>query len=393
MEPLAVPFHSDQFNLSPLFIMRDLPVEIINVVVQNVSSATDLLQLRSLNKAYRDLITPIAFSKLHVKNSIQSAQNFQQIIAAPNLATHVREVVYDSREDECFQFPPQNIEIEDMLEVAELEEALTEAFCAIDALPRLDCVSASFWPSFISHSGVEIPESPFWFADRQLTVIHAIYHAMKKSRMTSLSLNNVVMMPPSRYDFVSSFTNSPLSHLSLSVVPNADISAWSGSKDINGSLGALLPLSNGTLKSLELRSPQGPYHSLETRLSSFHYPSLQSLVLENIVFDPTPSSDGVEEFVIRQKSCLQQLELRSCASYVANPSFDTRLWSNIWQRWAAELTSLRKLVVDGDSGYVVLDAEWGYVTYKPISTITAESDLSGLRMFQDAIASACNVVA
>ncbi|KAG2066591.1 hypothetical protein BDR04DRAFT_1106382 [Suillus decipiens] len=373
--------------------MRDLPVEIINVVVQNVSSATDLLQLRSLNKAYRDLITPIAFSKLHVKNSIQSAQNFQQIIAAPNLATHVREVVYDSREDECFQFPPQNIEIEDMLEVAELEEALTEAFCAIDALPRLDCVSASFWPSFISHSGVEIPESPFWFADRQLTVIHAIYHAMKKSRMTSLSLNNVVMMPPSRYDFVSSLTNSPLSHLSLSVVPNADISAWSGSKDINGSLGALLPLSNGTLKSLELRSPQGPYHSLETRLSSFHYPSLQSLVLENIVFDPTPSSDGVEEFVIRQKSCLQQLELRSCASYVANPSFDTRLWSNIWQRWAAELTSLRKLVVDGDSGYVVLDAEWGYVTYKPISTITAESDLSGLRMFQDAIASACNVVA
>lgn len=392
MVPLALSLFI-QTNLSPLSIMRDLPIEIINVVVQNVSSVNDLLQLRCLNKAYRDLVTPIAFSKLHVKNSIQSAQNFQQIIAAPNLATYVREVVYDSREGECFQFPPENIEIEDMLEVAELEEALTEAFCAIDALPRLQCVSASFWPSFISQSGMEIRESPFWFADRQLAVLHAIHHAMKKSRMTSLSLNNVVMMPPSRYDFVSSLTNSPLSHLSLSVVPNADISAWSGSKDINGSLGALLPLSNNTLRSLELRSPQGPYHSLETRLSSFHYPSLESLVLENIVFDPTPSSDGVEEFVTRQKSCLHQLELRSCASYVANPSFDARLWSNIWQRWAAELTSLRKLVVDGDSGYVVLDAEWGYVTYKPISTITAESDSSSLRMFQDAIASTCKVVA
>ncbi|KAG1897798.1 uncharacterized protein F5891DRAFT_1129754 [Suillus fuscotomentosus] len=373
--------------------MRDLPIEIINTVVQNVSSVTDLLQLRSLNKAYRELVTPIAFSKLHVKNSIQSAQNFQQIIAAANLAPYVREVVYDFRDDEFFQFPPENIEIEDMLEVADLEEALTEVFCALDRLPRLECVAANFWPTFISQSGKEIRESPFWFTSRQLTVIHSIYHAMKTSRMTSLSLNNVVMMPVSCYDFVSTLTNSPLSHLSLSVVPNADISAWSGSKEINGSLGALLPISNPTLKSLELRSPQGPYHSLETKLSSFHYPSLESLVLENTVFDQMPSPDGVEEFIIRQKSRLHHLELQSCASYVANPSVDARLWSSIWQRCAAELTSLRELVVDGDSGYVVLDAEWGYVTYKPISTTVAEGDSSSLQMFQDAIVSACKVVA
>lgn len=378
---------------SPSIIMRDLPIEIINAVVQNVSSMTDLLQLRCVNQAYRDLVTPIAFSKLHVKNSIQSAQNFQQIIAAANLATHVREVVYDSRDDECFQFPLESVEVEDMLEVAELEEALTEAFCALDALPRLDRVAANFWPSFISQSGKKIRESPFWFTSRQLTVIHAIYHAMKTSRMTSLSLNNVVMMPPSCYDFVSALTNSPLSDLSLSVVPNADISAWSGSKDINGSLGALLPLSNGTLKSLALRSPQGPYHSLETQLSSFHYPSLESLVLENIVFDQMPSPNGVEEFVLRQKSRLHHLELRSCASYVASPSFDARLWSSIWQRWAVELTSLRELVVDGESGYVVLDADWGYVPYKSISSITTEDDSSSLQMFQDAIVSACKVVA
>ncbi|KAG2136592.1 uncharacterized protein EDB93DRAFT_1168487 [Suillus bovinus] len=379
-------------NLCPIpFTMRDLPIEIINAVVENVSSLTDLLQLRSLNKAYRELVTPIAFTKLHVKNSIQSAQNLQQIIAAANLAPHVREVVYDSRDNECFQFPPENIEIEDMFEVAELEEALTEAFCALDSFPRLERVVASFWPTFVSQSGKEIHENPFWFTSRQLTVIHSIYHAMKKSRMSSLSLNNVVMMPPSCYDFVSTLTNSPLSHLSLSVVPNADISAWSGSKEINGSLGALLPLSNATLKSLELRSPQGPYHSLETKLSSFHYPSLESLVLENIVFDQTPSPDGLEEFVIRQKSRLRHLELQSCASYVSNPSTDARLWSSIWQRWMAELTSLRELVVDDDSGYVVLDADWGYVTYKSVSTTVVEDDSSSLQMFQDAIVSTCSI--
>ncbi|KAG1894064.1 uncharacterized protein F5891DRAFT_1063748 [Suillus fuscotomentosus] len=338
----AVPFHS---NLTPssLLIMRDLPIEIINTVIQNVSSVTDLLQLRSLNKAYRELVTPIAFSKLHVKNSIQSAQNLQQIIAAANLAPYVREVVYDSRDDKCFQFPPENIEIEDMLEVADLEEALTEAFCALDRLPRLECIAANFWPTFISQSGKEIRESP------PILVYESAAH---------------VMMPVSCYDFVSTLTNSPLSHLSLSV-------------EINGSLGALLPISNPTLKSLELRSPQGPYHSLETKLSSFHYPSLESLVLENTVFDQMSSPDGVED----------------CNHAQANPSVDARLWSSIWQRWAAELTSLRELVVDGDSGYVVLDPEWGYVTYKPISTTVAEGDSSSLQMFQDAIVSACKVVA
>ncbi|KAG0696363.1 hypothetical protein DFH29DRAFT_951486 [Suillus ampliporus] len=363
--------------------MRDLPVEIINAVVENVCSTTDLLQLRRLNWTYRDLVTPIAFSKIHVKNSI---------IGATHLATHVREVIYDSRDGECFQFPQDNPDVEDILEVAELEEALTEAFCAIAALSGLERVVANFWPSFISQSGKEVRESPFWFTNRQLTVTHAIYHSMKTSRMTSLSLNNVVMMPASCYDFVSSLTNSPLSNLSLSVVPNAEISAWSGSKDINGSLGALLPPSNVILKSLVLRSPQGPYHSLTTQLSSLNYPSLESLVLENIVFDQTPSADGVEEFVLRHKSSLRQLELRSCGSHVGAPSFDARPWSSIWQRWAAELTGLRELVVDGDCGYVVLDAEWGYISYKLISAMTAESDSSSLQMFQDAVVAAGKVI-
>ncbi|KAG0696361.1 hypothetical protein DFH29DRAFT_813067 [Suillus ampliporus] len=377
--------------------MRDLPIEIINAVVENVSSTTDLLQLRSLNWTYRDLVTPIAFGKIHVKNSIQSAQNCQQVIGAANLATHVREVVYDYRDGECFHFPQDNpgkyLFPLDELEVAELEEALIEAFCAIPALPSLEHVVANFWPSFVSQSGKEVRESPFWFTNRQLTVIHAIYNSMKTSRMKSLSLNNVVMMPASCYDFVSSLTNSPLSNLSLSVVPNADISAWSGSKDINGSLGALLPPSNVTLKSLVLRSPQGPYHSLTTQLSSLNYPSLESLMLENIVFDQTPSAVGIEEFVLRHKSSLRRLELRSCASYVGAPSFNARPWSSIWQRWAAELTGLRELVVDGDSGYVVLDAEWGYVTYKLISAMTVESDSSSLQMFHDVVMAAGKVIA
>jgi hypothetical protein len=287
------------------------------------------------------------------------------------------------------------VDLEDALELAELEEALTEAFCAITTLPNIEHVELNFWPSFISQSGKEVRESPFWFTNRQIAVLHAVYHAMKTSCMTSLSLNNVVMMSAPCFDFVSSLTNSPLSHLSLSVVSNAEISAWSGSKDINGSLGALLPPANPSLKSLVIHSPQGLYHSLTTHLSSFHYPSLEHLALGNIVFDQTPSVDGLEEFVIRHKDSLRRLELRSCASYVEGSPIEARArrWSSIWQRWMTELTGLEEIVVDSDSqGYVMLDADRGYVNHRPIEAVAAEEDSSSLQVFRDAVAGRLMVI-
>ncbi|OJA16687.1 hypothetical protein AZE42_06972 [Rhizopogon vesiculosus] len=365
--------------------MRDLPIELICAVVQNVSATADLLHLRSVNWTYRELVTPRIFSKLHIKNSIQSAQNCHQIIGVASLAAHVREVIYDSRDNEHLQLLPHNTG-NDALEVSELEEALTETFCGITPLPRLERVMLNFWPSFLSQSGREVPESPFWFTNRQLAVLHAVHHGMKTSRMNTLTLNNVIL-PTTCHDFVASLTESPLSHLSISVVSNAEVSTWSGSKNVNGSLGALLPPSNSTLKSLVLRSPQGPYHSLTTRLSSLHYPSLESLVLENIVFDQTPSADGVEDFILRHKDTLQRLELRSCACHIPGSSTDVRRWSFIWQRWASELTGLRELVVNNDShGYVLFDADRGYIPHGVVSPIVVEDDSSSLQAFKDTIA-------
>lgn len=368
-----------------LHIMRDLPIELINAIVQDISATVDLLHLRSLNRSYRKLVTPRAFSKLHIKNSIQSAQNFRQIIATASLAIHVREVVYDSRDNECFRLLPDNVDSADA--VSELEEVLTNAFCGITALPRIESVILNFWPSFLCReSGREVCENPFWFINRQLTLLHAIHHGMKTSRMTTLSLNNVIL-PTTSYDFVSSLTDSPLSHISVSVVSNAEVSTWSASNNINGSLGALLPPSNPTLKSIVLRSPQGAYHSLATRLSSFYYPSLESLVLENIIFDHTPSFDGVEEFVLRHRDTLQRLELQSCACYVSDSGTNVRQWSTIWQRWAAELTSLTELVVNSDDcRYVLLDADRGYIPHEEVSTLVYEDDTSSLQVFKESIA-------
>ncbi|KAF9226081.1 hypothetical protein BS17DRAFT_776622 [Gyrodon lividus] len=364
--------------------MKDLPIELVGAVVESVSSTSDLLQLRSVNSTCRDLVTPSVFRRVHIQNSVQSAQNCRSILAFPSLAAHVREVVYDQRGHAQFGLlPPSAQDTCDELEIADLEDALTETFCSLSDFKNLQSVTLNFWPSLRSQSGSEVHEHPYWFTNRQITVLHAVHHAMKSSPIRSLSLNNIVLAPSAHYDFVSSLKDSPLHHLSMSVVGNSELGAWSGSKASNGSLASLLPVPSATLKSLVLRSPQGPYHSLATQLRSFEYPSLETLVLENIVFDHTPSTDGIEEFIVRHKATLRRLELRSCASYVPSTETPIRKWSTIWKRLDEELVSLAELVADeAHQGYVLLDSTRGFIPHPSLPMAPAELAQEDHQLYQ-----------
>ncbi|KAG9311930.1 hypothetical protein JVU11DRAFT_8191 [Chiua virens] len=367
--------------------MRELPIELVGVVVENVSSTSDLLSLRSVNSTCHHLATPHVFREIHIRNSVQSAQNCQSILASPSLATHVRGVVYDHRDHALFSLSPTGVQADscDELEIAMLEEALIEAFTSLPGFKNLESVVLNFWPSFRSQCGTEIHENPYWFTDRQTTVLHALHLAIKSSRIRSLTMNNVVLRSPACYEFVSSVANSPLHHLSMSVVANSVLSDWSGSKILNGSLGSLLPPPNSNLKSLVLRSPQGLYHSLNTQLRSFYYPALETLVLENIVFDPIPSADGIEDFIIRHKASLRRLELRSCSSYASSVDIPIRKWSTIWKRLEEELASLAEIVVSDDThqGYALLDDIRGYISH-PSLLVTQEDEETYLQ-FSDRV--------
>jgi hypothetical protein len=169
----------------------------------------------------------------------------------------------------------------------------------------------------------------------------------------------------------------------MSVVANSELGVWSGSKALNGSLSALLPPSNANLKSLVLRSPQGLYHSLNIQLHSLSYPALETLVLEKIVFDPTPSVDGIEEFIVRHKASLRRLELHSCSSYVPSLSTPVRTWSTIWKHLEEELVSLTEIVVDDVQGYTLLDGASGYIPLTP--TELAEEDEKLYLEFSDRV--------
>jgi hypothetical protein len=354
--------------------MKDLPIELISVVVENISSTSDLLSLRSVNSTCHHFVTPHVFRKIHVHNSVQSAQKCRSIIDSPSLATHVREVVYDPRDHAQFCLLPAGAQgVCDELEIAELEDVLTETFCSLPGFKNLESVVLNFWPSFRSQSGSEIQEHPFWFTNRQIAVLHAVHHTIKSSCIRSLTVNNVILMSSACYDFVLSVTNSPLQHFSMSIVANSELGAWSGSKALNGSISSLLPPSNTNLKTLVLRSPQGLYHSLNTQLRSSNYPALETLVLENIVFDPTPSVDGIEEFIVRHKASLRRLELHSCSSYVPSTSTPIRTWSTIWKRLEEELVSLTEIVVDNaHQGYALLDGTSGYIPHPSLPVTPAE---------------------
>jgi hypothetical protein len=354
--------------------MKDLPIELVSVVVENISSTSDLLSLRSVNSTCHHFVTPHVFRKIHIHNSVQSAQKCRSIIDSPSLATHVREVVYDPRDHAQFCLLPAGAQgVCDELEIAELEDVLTETFCSLPGFKNLESVVLNFWPSFRSQSGSEIQEHPFWFTNRQIAVLHAVHHTIKSSCIRSLTVNNVILMSSACYDFVLSVTNSPLQHFSMSIVANSELGAWSGSKALNGSISSLLPPSNTNLKTLVLRSPQGLYHSLNTQLRSSNYPALETLVLENIVFDPTPSVDGIEEFIVRHKASLRRLELHSCSSYVPSTSTPIRTWSTIWKRLEEELVSLTEIVVDNaHQGYALLDGTSGYIPHPSLPVTPAE---------------------
>ena len=83
--------------------MHNLPIELVKAIVENVSDAPDLFHMRAVNASCRDLITADLFRTVCIQNSVKSAQNIQQVFNTPSLASHVREVLYDPRDNHPFR--------------------------------------------------------------------------------------------------------------------------------------------------------------------------------------------------------------------------------------------------------------------------------------------------
>ena len=70
-----------------------LPVEILNAIFEEVDDVRDLWHVRTVSRTLCAAATPIAFRVLSVITT-RSARNLGRLFDVPDIAAHVREVVY-----------------------------------------------------------------------------------------------------------------------------------------------------------------------------------------------------------------------------------------------------------------------------------------------------------
>ena len=71
-----------------------LPLEILATFFEQVDEVRDLRYIRTASRTFCDAATAIAFRVLSVTSTSGSAQNFGRLFYVPEMATHVKELVY-----------------------------------------------------------------------------------------------------------------------------------------------------------------------------------------------------------------------------------------------------------------------------------------------------------
>ena len=71
--------------------MSSLPVELLEAIFDAVPPGHTLLQVRLLNRTFCKRVTPLAFERVNVTNTPESAEAFSNILRSKTLACLVRE--------------------------------------------------------------------------------------------------------------------------------------------------------------------------------------------------------------------------------------------------------------------------------------------------------------
>lgn len=163
-------------------------------------------------------------------------------------------------------------------------------------------------------------------------------------KLKSLSLMNIIAIDDAAYALTSfRRVTSSLESLTLSVITpysidDCDSHFTQESKAFWFSTipnSFLIPAQN-SLTSLSLTNDNFVGAIEEFDIHQFYFPHLASLTLGHFVF----GWYAAEEFIIEHNTTLRRLELRDCAVY-----YDTRSWSDIWDRLLMDQTGLEELVM------------------------------------------------
>ncbi|THH18651.1 hypothetical protein EW146_g2381 [Bondarzewia mesenterica] len=242
---------------------------------------------------------------------------------------------------------------------------LISAFSHLSALPALDTLVLNLFPYLTEETFHEVVQ-PSGVLDFQLGILKALSTNSDALSLTSLTIDNLIAFYNELYDdpsFLQIF--SALSRLRVTVVSNISIEGgvpfeddiiefWE--KAISHRI--LAPPADSlagsfakSLTSLTIHSDKDVGFTPRIVFSGLTYPLLTSLSLQYIFFDDhndinTSASIGVEDFIVRHRSTLTDLELIFCRILVLDDEGTSgRFWSQIWSHFANELKVLVNLHV------------------------------------------------
>ena len=269
-----------------------------------------------------------------------------------------------------------------------LHSVLESAIATLHQLPRLKSLSLNFWPNWHSVRDHRVVE----FISRQKKMLGALYTSEPHPSLQSLSITNLCLINPRADRHLRSWSNratflAQLHDLSITFLSNEEhVQAAEGdARPVVQGPRDHLPPSHSQLRSLTLQSPRGIFHTHDLCPHSLFYPNLTTLSLENIVLGRPSSSGGMISFILSHKATLQKLELRSCPVIISDCSTDSlRYWSQIWDRFAKDLSDLTDLTVTHGhfgTGYTMFveDKELETIILAPLRSLADEAALDNFR--------------
>ncbi|KAA1478185.1 hypothetical protein DENSPDRAFT_934154 [Dentipellis sp. KUC8613] len=377
--------------------MRELPLELVKAISDEVSAPADLRALRAASKWWHAELTPRAFHTITIRGTAHGATGLANILQDSALAPHVREIVYQdpaANSEGKFAHLGHDSDIPD-----DAIDALGAAFALTHRAPALETVTLVFYPVYYE----EFPWDPL-SPSSQLRAQRAILGGLARAASAGLKLHTLALLNllavHSRVFDEPAFAAllAPLRALRIAVLandihegdyPQEEFAAfWEASMTRR----LLPPAGPGApLEALAIRSAEDvglvPGFSFADRV----YPRLAALEVQGIMFGPAV---GVEEFIVRHAGTLKRLVIEGCKIGIEeDEEGPAQFWAAVWDRFRETLVVLEEVVVREDKNetgegrvlnYGHFDPGWGYIANYE-GTEGEEGDVPALQAFVDAV--------
>ncbi|KAJ6452427.1 hypothetical protein C8R45DRAFT_1083372 [Mycena sanguinolenta] len=342
--------------------MVELPWDLLPAIAKEMEDDPTIFKLRLVSKAFKDVVTDLAFRVVVIRDSVKSAQAVCFLQSCDDSVTSaIREVAFDGDVDR--ETKGWRREHESSGEPG--RRALATAFSGLSKFLNLKKLQLNFHDTYQETPAGDIPDNPTHFFKVQIGIFTTLA-AHPLPHLASLVVKNLLPIPNEIYNdaHFHEFLR-PLRELDIGVLCDIDgCKRWYQQEPLLKFWAEIVPdivRSARALTTLTIRSndPVGACPAMSFK--DLYLPELTSLSFHRFAFEPAtsqtsrnwpwgtaPDSD-VAKFILRHGATLQRLELNDCSIDGVEGNFP-RLWHVVLGKFEAELSALRDFVFENRHG-------------------------------------------